>query len=96
MAKEKVETKVLDEVMKQEPMEQEHRRIPIFLAAAHRGEEPFQKVIVNGKMYLVPRGRQTLVLEEVYDVLMRSVEAEEFADEYERKMAEPLGNPALR
>lgn len=51
------------------------QRVPVFLRPAETGEQNFVRVVVNGKAYQIPRGRQQMVPRPVYEVLARSEHA---------------------
>lgn len=45
---------------------------PVFLPKASGGEQNFVRVVVNGRPFQIPRGRQQMVPRPVYEVLARS------------------------
>ena len=53
----------------------EVQRVPVYLRPAETGEQNFVRVVVNGKAYQIPRGRQQMVPRPVYEVLARSEQA---------------------
>jgi len=46
--------------------------IPVFLSKGQGGEQNFVRVVVNGRPYQIPRGKQQSVPRPVYEVLSRS------------------------
>ena len=46
--------------------------VPVFLSKALSGEQNFVRVVVNGRPYQIPRGKQQQVPRPVYEVLSRS------------------------
>ena len=56
------------------------KKIEIFIPKGHTGEEPNLFVGVNGKSFLIPRGKKSLVPKYVFDEIERARRAEEAAD----------------
>ena len=63
-------------------------RVPILLRAAEDGEQNFARVVVNGKPYQIPRGRQMLIPRPVYEVLARSEHAKLITRAYNAQQQE--------
>lgn len=60
-------------------------RVEVFIPRPHAGEDPNLFVCVNGKAFLLPRGKKSLVPQYVKDEIERSFNAE--ADMYEHAAA---------
>ena len=73
----------------------EGQMVQIFLAPAQRGESTSEFVGLNGKGYLVPKGRPVYVPTAVYDILRRSADAKVYTEAYEAQAAAPLNDRAL-
>ena len=61
---------------------------PVFLPKAIDGDQNFVRVVVNGKPYQIPRGKQQLVPKPVYEVLARSETARGVTENYDDAMQE--------
>jgi hypothetical protein len=66
----------------------EVQRVPVFLRPAETGEQNFVRVVVNGKAYQIPRGRQQMVPRPVYEVLARSEQAKHITRAYNAERVE--------
>lgn len=76
---------VEEKVVVQEPVyDPWAEMVPVFLPKV-TGEEDFRYVGINGRMFQVPRGKQTLVPRPVFDVLAYSQDAREYTDRFDRK-----------
>lgn len=73
----------------------EGQMVQIFLAPAQRGESTSEFVGLNGKGYLVPKGRPVYVPTAVYDILRRSADAKVYTEAYEAQAAAQLNDRAL-
>lgn len=58
-------------------------QVPVFLAKGRNGEENYVRVVVNGRAYQIPRGKQQLVPRPVYEVLSRSECAKLITEAYD-------------
>lgn len=63
-------------------------RVPVLLRAAEDGEQNFARVVVNGKTYQIPRGKQQLIPRPVYEVLARSEHAKLITRAYNAQQQE--------
>ena len=63
-------------------------RVEIFIPKGNANDEPNLFVGVNGKNYLLPKGKKSLVPPEVAYEVNRSIEAQERLDETIDKMLE--------
>ncbi len=50
-------------------------KLPVYFAKASENEPNYVRVVVNGRAFQIPRGRQQLVPRPVYDVISRSEHA---------------------
>ena len=57
--------------------------VPVFLSKGRSGEQNFVRVVVNGRPYQIPRGKQQLVPRPVYEVLSRSECAKLITEAYD-------------
>lgn len=74
------------------------RMFPVFLERA-KGENAIQAelVMVNGKDYIVPRGKSVDVPEEVFEVITNAKKAENaYFDKVDRLAKEARGSDALK
>lgn len=61
---------------------------PVFLPKATGGEQNFVRVVVNGRPFQIPRGRQQMVPRPVYEILLRSETAKGITDTYDEAKRE--------
>lgn len=73
----------------------EGQMVQVYLAPAQKGENNAEFVGLNGKGFLVPRGRPTYVPTAVYDILRRSFDARVYSEAYEKQVASQLSDKAL-
>lgn len=66
--------------------------VPVFLPKANDGDQNYARVVVNGKPYQIPRGKQQLVPKPVYEVLARSETARAITENYNDAMQEQAKN----
>lgn len=67
--------------------------VDISIPRAASNEEPNLMVGINGKIYLLPRGKTSKVPKAVYDEIMRSRKAQETADETIDNLKEAAKQP---
>jgi len=65
-------------------------RVPFFLPKTTTTDETSKYVCVNGKPYQVPYGKTSRLPRPVYDVLKRSLEAEEKSEARKRQLQERM------
>lgn len=65
-------------------------KLPVYFTKNTENEPNFVRVVVNGRAYQIPRGRQQLVPRPVYEVISRSEHAKNITMSYdaERKLVE--------
>lgn len=65
-------------------------KLPVYFAKGTDNEPNYVRVVVNGRAYQIPRGRQQLVPRPVYEVISRSEHAKHITSTYdtERRLVE--------
>lgn len=72
-----------ENVAKTKRMDPWKQMVSIFLAKAADGDQNFVKVVINGRLFQVPRGKRQLVPKPVYEVLSRSEHAKNITELYD-------------
>lgn len=62
-------------------------RVEVFIPKGNAGDEPNLFVSVNGKGFLLPRGKKSMVPQYIADEIDRSRKAEDIMDEHAAEMA---------
>ena len=63
-------------------------RVEVFIPKGYENDEPNKYVSINGKIYLLPKGKKSLVPPEVAYEINRSNEAQELRDKHIDEMLE--------
>lgn len=63
-------------------------RVEVFIPKGYEHDEPNMFVSVNGKNYLLPKGKKSLVPPEVAEEIRRANEAQEIKDTHIEEMLE--------
>ena len=69
-------------VQPEAPVENKNDRVEILIPRGAANDEPNLFVAVNGKSFLLPKGKKSTVPRYVYDEIMRSRKAEDIMDEH--------------
>ena len=64
------------------------KKVKVFIPKGYANDEPNLFVSVNGKNYLLPKGKESMVPQEIYDEIMRSRKAEDIMDQHIEEMQE--------
>lgn len=70
------------------PVEKKDNRVEVFIPKGYANEDPNMFVSVNGVNYLLPRGKKSMVPQEVAEEIERSRKAQEELDERIEEMLE--------
>ena len=70
--------------------------VQVYLAPGQKGENNSEFVGLNGKGYIVPRGRPVMVPQPVFEILRRSADAKVYTEALEKQAAAALSDPAMR
>lgn len=62
-------------------------KVEVYIPKGNVNDEPNLFVAVNGKSFLLPKGKKSMVPRYVYDEIMRSRKAEDIMDEHATEMA---------
>lgn len=68
-------------------------KVEIYIERANGNDEPNMQVCVNGVMYLLPKGKTSMVPKAVYDEIMRSRRAMVRMDERAEELREAAKQP---
>ena len=69
-------------VQPEPPVENKNDRVEILIPRGAANDEPNLFVAVNGKSFLLPKGKKSTVPRYVYDEIMRSRKAEDIMEEH--------------
>lgn len=70
-------------------------RVEVYVPRGNVNDDPNLFVSVNGKNFLLPRGKKSMVPKHVADEVIRSHKAEEVMDERSAALAEAANSRAL-
>jgi len=87
-----VETVADDIEAVQEPAIDVNKEVEIFIPKGNVNDDPNLFVSVNGKAFLLPRGKTSKVPQYIYDEIIRSRKAEEVMDQHISERTQAAGN----